>query len=168
MTTKHARLASAVNDAMLAKDLTHRQVAAMIGIPTSTLSNALSGKYDMREERWRMACEQLGLDYDDVIADPVEDPVLIAPVDELAGAVSEDSRQGEGVPVLPVLESGEDEPMVFNADERRVLDVTSRYLVRHLKEDIRKGIDMPLEDLYILLDVCKKMQAAAEAGASDD
>lgn len=168
MTTKHARLASAVNDAMLAKDLTQRQVAAMIGIPTSTLSNALSGKYDMKEERWRMACEKLGLSYDDVIADPVEDPVLIAPVDELAGAVSEDSRGGAGVPVLPVIESEEDEPMAFNADERRVLDVTSRYLVRHLKEDIRKGIDMPLEDLYILLDVCKKMQAAAEDGFSDD
>jgi hypothetical protein len=168
MNKKHMRLATAVNDAMLAKDLTHRQVAAMIGIPTSTLSNALSGKYDMREERWRMACEELGLDYDDVIADPVEDPVLIAPVDELAGAVSEDSREGAGVPVAPVIEQSEDDPLVFNADERRVLDVTSRYLVRHLKEDIRKGIDMPLEDLYILLDVCKKMQAAAEAGSSDD
>jgi hypothetical protein len=89
-------------------------------------------------------------------------------VDELAGAVSEDSRVGADVPVAPVIEQGEDDPLVFNADERRVLDVTSRYLVRHLKEDIRKGIDMPLEDLYILLDVCKKMQAAAEAGSSDD
>lgn len=161
MTKKHARLATAVNDAMLARDLTHRQMAAMIGMPTSTLSNALAGKVDMREERWRMACEQLGLDYDDVIADPVEDPVMIAPVDELAGAVSEDSRDGADVPVPPVIESAEDKLMGLNADERRVLDVTSRYLVRHLKEDIRKGMDMPLEDLYILLDVCKKMQEAA-------
>lgn len=161
MTKKHARLAAAVNDAMLAKDLTQRQVAAMIGIPTSSLGNALSGKYDMREERWRMACEALGLRYDDLIADPVEDPVLIAPVDELAGAVSEDSRDGADVPVPPVIESAEDEPLELNADERRVLDVTSRYLVRHLKEDIRKGMEMPLEDLYILLDVCKKMQGAA-------
>lgn len=161
MTKKHARLAAAVNDAMLKKDLTLRQMAAMIGIPASTMGNALSGKFDMREERWRMACEALGLSYDDLIADPVEDPVLIAPVDELAGAVSEDSRDGEDVPVPPVIESAEDEPLELNADERRVLDVTSRYLVRHLKEDIRKGMEMPLEDLYILLDVCKKMQEAA-------
>ena len=161
MTKKHARLAAAVNDAMLAKDLTQRQLAAMIGIPASALGNALSGKYDMREERWRMACEALGLSYDDLIADPVEDPVLIAPVDELASAVSEDSRDGEDVPVPPVIESAEDEPLELNADERRVLDVTSRYLVRKLKEDIRKGMEMPLDDLYILLDVCKKMQDAA-------
>lgn len=161
MTKKHARLAAAVNDAMLQKDLTLKQMAATIGIPASSLGNALSGKYDMREDRWRMACEALGLRYDDVIADPVEDPVLIAPVDELAGAVSEDSRDGADVPVPPVIESAEDEPLELNADERRVLDVTSRYLVRHLKEDIRKGMDMPLEDLYILLDVCKKMQEAA-------
>lgn len=161
MTKKHARLAAAVNDAMLQKDLTLRQMAATIGIPDSTLGNALSGKFDMREERWRMACEALGLSYDDLIADPVEDPVMIAPVDELAGAVSEDSRDGADVPVPPLAESAEDEPLELNADERRVLDVTSRYLVRHLKEDIRKGMEMPLEDLYILLDVCKKMQEAA-------
>lgn len=168
MTTKHARLASAVADAMLAQGFTQKQVATASGITQSALCQALSGKYDIKEERWRMICENLGLCYEDVIADPVEDPVLIAPVDELAGAVSEDSREGAGVPVAPVIEQGEDDPLVFNADERRVLDVTSRYLVRHLKEDIRKGIDMPLEDLYILLDVCKKMQAAAEAGSSDD
>lgn len=158
MTTKHARLASAVADAMLAQGFTQKQVATVAGITQSALCQALSGKYDIKEERWRMICENLGLCYEDVIADPVEDPVLIEPVDELAGAVSEDSRDGADVPVPPVIESAEDEPLELNADERRVLDVTSRYLVRHLKEDIRKGMDISLEDLYLLLDACKNMQ----------
>ena len=50
----------------------------------------------------------------------------------------------------------------FNEKERRLLDVILRYLAGHLKEDIRKGMDISLEDLYLLLDACKRMQDVVE------
>lgn len=70
MTAKHARLASAVADAMLAQGFTTKQVATFAGCTSSAISSALSGKYDLREERWKLICENLGLDYDEIIKDP--------------------------------------------------------------------------------------------------
>ena len=48
------------------------------------------------------------------------------------------------------------------------MDVTARYLAGHLKEDVRKGMDISLEDLHTLLTVCKRMQAAAEQKPTDE
>ncbi len=153
MNKKHARLAAAVNEAMQAQGFTMKKIATAAGMPLSSLNNALSGKYDMREERWRMVCENLGLCYEDVIADPVEEQ-----------ARAEGTTEGDPVPMRA--ESIEEQ--TFSEDERRLLDVILRYLAGHLKEDIRKGMDIALEDLYLLLDACKRMQSVVEAGSSDD
>ena len=177
MTTKHARLASAVADAMLAQGFTQKQVATAAGITQSALCQALSGKFDIKEERWKMICENLGLCYEDVIADPVEEAASSVSPQAAASSIGdgasmrkeadasyEETRGGTAVP----LSMEETEAETFSEDERRLFDVTMRYIAGHLKEDIRKGMDISLEDLYILLDVCKKMQAVAEAGSSDD
>ena len=42
--------------------------------------------------------------------------------------------------------------------------MAARYTAGHLKEDIRKGMDISLEDLYTLMTFCKRMQEAAENG----
>lgn len=60
------------------------------------------------------------------------------------------------------------ETLDFNQEEKRLLDVVARYIAGHLKEDIRKGMDISLEDLYTLLDVCKRMQSVAEAGKAEN
>lgn len=176
MTKKHARLAAAVNEAMQAQGFTQKQVATSAGITSSALCQALSGKYDIKEERWRMICENLGLCYESVIADPEETASSVSPqaaassigdgasMRKEADDSSEETRGGTAVP----LSVEETEAETFSEDERRLFDVVMRYIAGHLKEDIRKGMDISLEDLYILLDVCKKMQAAAEAGSSDD
>ena len=150
MTEKHKRLACAVNDAMLAKDYSTKHLAAFAGCSPSVISNALSGKYDMREERWRMVCESLGLDYDEIIKDPEPEEI---PVEETASsAENEDSHSAEPEEDLPL-----------NDEERSTLAVAARYMAGHLKEDIRKGMDISLEDLYTLMTFCKKMQEADES-----
>lgn len=151
MTDKHARLARAVADAMLAKDYSTKHLAAFAGCSQSVIGNALSGKYDMREERWRLVCENLDLDYDEIIKDPKPEEI---PVEETAS-----SAENEG---SPSAEPEEDLPL--NDEERSTLAVAARYMAGHLKEDIRKGMDISLEDLYTLMTFCKKMQTAAENG----
>ena len=151
MTEKHKRLACAVNDAMLAKDYSTKHLAAFAGCSPSVINNALSGKYDMREERWRLVCENLGLDYDEIIKDPKPEEI---PVEETASsAVNEDSPSAEP-----------EEDLHLNEEERSTLAVAARYMAGHLKEDIRKGMDISLEDLYTLMTFCKRMQEADENG----
>lgn len=75
MTKQHARLASAVADAILAQGFTQKQVATAAGITQSALSSAIAGRYDIKEENWKMICENLGLCYEDVIADPEPETV---------------------------------------------------------------------------------------------
>lgn len=159
MTKKHARLASAVADAMLAQGFTQKQVATAAGITQSALCQAISGKYDIKEERWKMICENLGLCYEDVIADPEPEVAKETPLEIRGG--------GTTVPVIAE-EAERMEALDFNQEEKRLLDVVARYLAGHLKEDISKGMDIGLEDLYTLLDVCKRMQDAAESGKTED
>lgn len=61
-------------------------------------------------------------------------------------------------------DEGEDQTEVVarNDEARNALAVTARYLAGHLKEDVRKGMDISLEDLNDILTVCKNMQNAAK------
>ena len=102
MTAKHARLASAVADAMLSKGCSTKSVAVFAGCSPSVISNALSGKYDMREERWRLVCENLGLDYDEIIKDPEPEEI---PVEETAS-----SAENEDYPSAEIRGGGQSFP----------------------------------------------------------
>lgn len=70
VSTKQARLISAVADAMLAQNFSQGNLARASGVSQSMISAALCGKYNLKEEKWRLICETLALDYDQVIADP--------------------------------------------------------------------------------------------------
>ena len=69
MSSKHARLVAAVADAMAAQGFTQKQVATMAGCTQSMLSQALNQGMTLKDERWKLICEGLGLDYDEIIAD---------------------------------------------------------------------------------------------------
>lgn len=61
-------LAEAVTRAAVARGLTRKQLAMFAGCTGATAGNALNGKFNMSEEKWRMVCERLGLDYDGILA----------------------------------------------------------------------------------------------------
>lgn len=169
MTAKHARLASAVADAMLSKDYSTKHLAAFAGCSSSTISNALSGKYDMREERWRLVCENLGLDYDEIIKDPEPELPPASPCGESTSLEREAQAEPAAETGCTAVLLSEDrqeteEDLPLNDEERSTLAVAARYMAGHLKEDIRKGMDISLEDLYTLMTFCKRMQEAAENG----
>lgn len=139
--SKHEKLCAAVQEAMAAQGFNQKQVAAFAGISSSMISTAFNQGIPLKEERWRMICEGLALDYDAIVDDtPVqEDP---APMEE------------------PENTHGGGEETVTTPDENRVL---ASYLLGHLEEDIRHGTDMPLEELYTLLNTVHKLQQPANA-----
>lgn len=67
---QHARLVAAVSDAKEAQGFNWKQIATMGGVQQSAISNAINNGVQIKEERWRMICEGLGLDYDEIIAEP--------------------------------------------------------------------------------------------------
>lgn len=69
MSNKQARLICAVKDAMEAKGIKASELARACGCTPSMISMALSGKSPMRDERWRICCEILDIDYDEIIVD---------------------------------------------------------------------------------------------------
>ena len=172
MSNKQARLVAAIADAMEAQGISQNTLGRKSGVAQSMISAAILGKYDLKEEKWRLLCEALGLDYDEIVEGPeVETPHQSAAADSFP---SRGSLEGEeeilpseetrgGTAVLLSAEQTQEEDMALNEEERYLLCVTARYLAGHLKEDIRKGMDISLEDLHTLLTVCKRMQAAAES-----
>lgn len=87
MSTKQARLVAAITDAMEAKCISQNTLGRKSGVAQSMISAAILGKYDLKEEKWRMICEALELDYDDVIADAEssEPEQADAPAPEIGG-----------------------------------------------------------------------------------
>ena len=171
MSDKQARLVAAIADAMEAQGISQNTLGRKSGVAQSMISAAILGKYDLKEEKWRLLCETLRLDYDEIVEDPELPPSLpdgvAADLKRKAETVTaEETRGGTAVPLSETTEQEED--IIFNEEERHLLDVTARYLAGHLKEDIRKGMDISLEDLHTLLTVCKRMQAAAEQKPTDE
>lgn len=62
MSNKQARLVAAIADAMQAQGFSQNSLARVSGVAQSMISAAMLGKYDLKEEKWRLLCEALALD----------------------------------------------------------------------------------------------------------
>lgn len=169
MSIKQARLIAAVRDAQEAQGVTGKELAVAAGTSQGTISTALGGKAGMSEQKWRMVCERLGLDYDEVVADP-EEPTAQEPAAQehlpLILPVPVAARQTEQEPTEPVNaskpsevspeEAPEDDPA--DEDVRRRCEVLARYLAKNIKRDLEGGTDMSLEDIWTLLDTMRLLQ----------
>lgn len=155
VSTKQARLVAAITAAMEAQSISQNTLGRKSGVSQSMISAAILGKYDPKEEKWRLLCETLGLDYD-AIVDDTEEPIQQTDDQHEDDAPDDETREDIRS------HSEEEKDLDLNEDERRLMDITSRYLAGHLRQDIQRGMDISLEDLYALLTICKKMQEAAE------
>ena len=72
MGDRQKRLIETIQDAMFARGITGGQMAAAIGTSHGYWSQAMNGKTNMQEEKWRIACEKLEMDYDKLIMDEVK------------------------------------------------------------------------------------------------
>lgn len=147
MSHKQARLITAIKDAMEAQGVKACDIARASGSSAGTISSAMSGKAQMRDERWRMICEYLHLDFDEIVADPPISPAFCD--------CKEDSTV-KAIAVKPSEESVDSDGELIQA--RRQMDklnvdcmVLAAYAAKHLEEDIRHGMEIGVRDLQILL-----------------
>lgn len=135
MGDRQQRLLKAVRDEMFAQGLTNKQMAAAIGTSNGHWSMSINGQHNMAEEKWRMACEKLGLDYDAIIMEKTEPE----PAEE---------KQGE-----PDVEPEQEEAPVSEADDDLTYDniILADYALEKLRLDIRQGTDMQPKRLYELM-----------------
>lgn len=144
MSHKQARLITAVKDAMEAQGVKACDIARVSGSSAGTISTALSGKAQMRDERWRMICEFLSLDFDEIIAD-------VPPCNE--------HKEEKTMDALTVKQpETRDAPTDELRQARQQLEklgmdcmVLASYAAKHLKEDIAHGMEISIQDLRILL-----------------
>lgn len=145
MTEKQNRLIRAIREAQAAGGYQQKQLAAMAGTSPGTLSSSLSGNGTMSEEKWRLLCEGLALDYDAIVAE--ENP----------------QRFNHGIPAEEEQPATTAEDVYINAeivraDLARETCIVAKYLAGKLREDLSKGTEMPLEDVYTLLSWVKSLQ----------
>ena len=153
MTSKQARLVAAVSDAMAAQNFSQNNLARTSGVGQSMISAALLGKYDLKEEKWRMICETLALDYDDIIAD-VELPPS-SPCGEstsLEREAEQESAHEETRGVATVLLREQ------TKEDRDNLFLLAMYAEARLSKDIEAGMKVDPMKLWGILDALKKIK----------
>ena len=137
MSSKQANLVAAIADAMAAQNFSQADLARAAGCSQGMISSAMSGKYGMKEEKWRMVCEVLALDYDAIVTLPAEEPA-------------------------PIVAAAEENPVAIPTKQVDAQDshgmLCARYLAEKLRADVSAGTDMPLEDLYVLLSYIKQLE----------
>lgn len=144
MSHKQARLITAIKDAMEAQGVKACDIARASGSSAGTISYAMSGKAQMRDERWRMICEYLHLDFDEIVADapPCDDQKEEKTMEAVAVKQPESriDHAGELKQARQQMEKLSMDCMVLAA-----------YAAKHLEEDIRHGMEIGVQELRILL-----------------
>lgn len=141
MSNKQIRLISAVKDAMERRGVNGAELARHLGVTNSMVSIALAGKSSLREERWKMACEYLNIDYDDIVND-------------LPGVSQDSEEDNDGKHAM-----ANDIPsqLATSAETEKLRSdnmILAAYAKKHLSEDIKNGMDIGIWDLRILLNAC--------------
>lgn len=162
MSSKHARLVAAVSDAKEAQGFTWKQIATMGGVTQGTISSVINQGVTMKDERWRMICEGLGLDYDEIVADmPVATASSVSPQadchlphpgegKETAAKVQQDA------PVC--CDTAADDGLLTIRADRDSLFLLAMYTEGRLAKDIEAGMKVDPMKLWGILDALKKIK----------
>ena len=145
MASTQLRLITAIRDAMAAKGVKVKELATAIGTTPSNLSYVLNGMGSMSVGRWQIACDKLGLDYDEVVMD-YQMPDEPSAGEEAQGPAEE--KQGE-----PEVVPEQEEAPGIEADDDLTYDniILADYALEKLRLDIRQGTDMQPKRLYELM-----------------
>ena len=132
MSKKQACLIAAVKDAMEAQGIKGVDLARASGQSASMISMALSGSGQMKDEKWRLVCDFLHLDFDEIVAD------IETASPEMLQNIEHKEPENESLP------------------EKMDCIILASYAAKHLQEDIKQGIDIKISDLRILLNAIDK------------
>lgn len=154
--SKQEKLIKAIKEAQEAGGYQQKQLAQMACTSPGTVCSALSGKGNMSDEKWRLLCEGLAIDFDAIVAEdkPKRFTLTETPEETPPPAPDPDAQechakevQAEPISIQPL-----------RADLAREADVVARYLAGKIREELSNGTDMPLDDVYTLLSWVKSLQ----------
>lgn len=132
---QQAMLASKIRKAAEEQGIKQSTIAMKCGTSAGNVSYAMACKGTMSEEKWRLACEYVGVDYDAILAEGVHLDAQDAAPEEVQELPSEAVQ----VPITPPTE----EPVVmevelvtvpFSPEECRIM---ADLIEAHLVADIR-------------------------------
>ena len=147
MSNKHARLVAAVSDAKEAQGFTWKQIATMGGVTQGTISSVINQGVTMKDERWKMICEGLGLDYDETVADM---PAPTTHHGEGQGAAADVQQDA---PVC--CDNAADDGLLTIRADRDSLFLLAMYTEGRLAKDIEAGMKVDPMKLWGILDALK-------------
>jgi hypothetical protein len=163
MSKKQEALIRAIKAAQEAGGFLQKQLAAMACTSPGNICIALSGAGNMSEEKWRLLCEGLALDYDAIVAEVENAPRVVeesAPAENPAPAAEvqqeEPVRCESAAPECEEIAPECEIPAKNSGGGGIVAD----YLERKLAEDLRNGTSMPISDLCVLLDYLRVLRRA--------
>ena len=145
MTRKHQLMKAAVMAAMAEQQISQNTLARKCGVGQSMISAAFLDKYELKEEKWRLICEALGLDYDAIVDGADEEPEQI-PVEEPVSSVSPQAEEPE-----------QTEPAPVNQDMENLF-LLAMYAEGRLAQDIESGMKVDPMKLWGILDALKKIK----------
>lgn len=153
------KLRGAAKAKMNVSGCTQKELATKIGITPAMLSMAMSEKTMMKEERWRMLCELLDLDYDEIMG--------YKPSATQTSKTTEEAAQAE-TPAEPSTVEAQAEPSEDDPIDPRLahnLEIMCAYTEGKIVEDIRQGgWTVELDKLRGLMDaVCDLREAISGA-----
>ena len=159
MSSKQARLIAAIRDKQNELGYTQRELSIACGTSQGVLSQALSGKGQMGEEKWRLLCGKLGLDYEEVVADlpaPVEmtqDAAGQETVEAAESAAPEQTlAEGQEAVRIDPRSDWDDTFEVIRRERQEKLQLLADYAAGRLQEDIHAGMDVDIDKLWRILD----------------
>lgn len=157
MSSKHARLVAAVTDAMAAQGFTQKQVATMGGCTQGMLSQAINQGVTMKDERWRLICEGLGLDYDEIVSDLPAERERFTLREAPAAVHAEEHHASE-----PAENCGEKEEPAMeeprSSADKDNLFLLAMYAEGRIAKDIEEGMKVDPMKLWGILDALKKIK----------
>lgn len=156
MNKQQDKLIKEVSRVMQEEGYSQSQLANFAGCSSSMVGMALSGKSNLKEERWRMICENIGLDYDSIVSE--EHPPVSAKETDAAAIVqqSKDSCCDTAAGACNV------DTIVITDKERKLCGLLGGYLLAKLEADIRIGMEMPITEVYALLRAADQMGCIAK------
>lgn len=142
MTREHNQLAAAVSEAMKKQGFSQGKLARASGVAQSMISAAFLGTLALKEEKWRLLCETLGLNYDAIVASSDD-----VPSDLEDPSAASDVRPDAPCPARPAITQNEDNLLLL-----------AMYAEGRLAKDIEAGMKVDPMKLWGILDAVKRIK----------
>lgn len=153
---QQARLAGKIRKAAEEQGIKQSEIAMKCGTSAGNVSYAMACKGTMSEEKWRLACEYVGVDFDAVMADSDTQPELIPctgiPADAVEVPWDNADVHLEHAPPVPVCAS------FFDPEEFAII---AHLIEAHLIEDIIAKSGVRFEWLEKVMGIREKCRRAA-------